>query len=83
MTAPEAALRLTPHLRILKFCCADSPSSVTDYINLSPSYKNPADSGSNQGAKFTLDSTSYVRSPYRLSLPPRWQLGLPSESLRG
>jgi len=33
--------------------------SVTSYVNLSPSYKNPADSGSNQGVKITLDSTSY------------------------
>ncbi|KAK8068702.1 hypothetical protein PG994_005318 [Apiospora phragmitis] len=33
--------------------------SVTDYINLSPSYKNPADSTSEQGAKLTLDSTAY------------------------
>ena len=32
---------------------------MTSYVNLSPSYKNPADSGSNQGAKITLDSTSY------------------------
>ncbi len=35
------------------------PSPVTSYINLSPSYKNPADSGSIQGAKITLDNTSY------------------------
>ncbi|TVY51017.1 hypothetical protein LCER1_G006491, partial [Lachnellula cervina] len=34
-------------------------STVTSYINLSPSYKNPADSGSTQGAKFTLDATAY------------------------
>jgi len=33
--------------------------SVTSYVNLSPSYKNPADTGSKQGAKFTLDSTAY------------------------
>ncbi len=33
--------------------------NVTSYINLSSSYKNPADSGSSQGAKFTLDSTAY------------------------
>lgn len=33
--------------------------AVTEYINLSPSYKNPADTGSTQGAKFTLDSTAY------------------------
>ncbi|KAL2071643.1 hypothetical protein VTL71DRAFT_12878 [Oculimacula yallundae] len=35
------------------------PSPIASYINLSPSYKNPADSGSTQGAKFTLDSTSF------------------------
>ncbi|KAB5583492.1 hypothetical protein GE09DRAFT_1167437 [Coniochaeta sp. 2T2.1] len=34
-------------------------SPVTSYVNLSPSYKNPADSGSKQGAKITLDSTAY------------------------
>ncbi|KAK3396771.1 hypothetical protein B0T20DRAFT_243088 [Sordaria brevicollis] len=34
-------------------------SEVTAYVNLSPSYKNPADSGSNQGAKITLDNTAY------------------------
>jgi hypothetical protein len=33
--------------------------AVTSYINLSPDYKNPTDSGSKQGAKFTLDSTAY------------------------
>jgi len=33
--------------------------AVTEYINLDPSYKNPADTGSKQGAKFTLDSTAY------------------------
>ncbi|KAI1078924.1 hypothetical protein F5B20DRAFT_546680 [Whalleya microplaca] len=32
---------------------------VTDYINLSADFKNPADSGSDQGAKFTLDSTAF------------------------
>ncbi|RFU23591.1 hypothetical protein B7463_g12747, partial [Scytalidium lignicola] len=32
---------------------------VQDYVNLSPDYKNPADTGSNQGAKITLDSTAY------------------------
>ncbi|KAK5664299.1 hypothetical protein OQA88_517 [Cercophora sp. LCS_1] len=33
--------------------------SVDKYINLSPDYKNPADTGSKQGAKFTLDSTAF------------------------
>ncbi|KAL1882345.1 hypothetical protein VTK73DRAFT_1904 [Phialemonium thermophilum] len=35
------------------------PSAVTAYVNLSPSYKNPDDTGSNKGAKITLDSTAY------------------------
>ncbi|KAH6848101.1 carbohydrate-binding module family 1 protein [Chaetomium sp. MPI-CAGE-AT-0009] len=34
-------------------------SPVTSYVNLSPDYKNPADSGSKQGAKITLDNTAY------------------------
>jgi hypothetical protein len=34
-------------------------SPVTSYVNLSPSYKNPADTGSKQGAKITLDNTAY------------------------
>ncbi|KAK1834485.1 glycoside hydrolase family 131 [Podospora conica] len=34
-------------------------SPVTNYVNLSPSYKNPADTGSKQGAKITLDNTAY------------------------
>ncbi|OTB06820.1 hypothetical protein M426DRAFT_318534 [Hypoxylon sp. CI-4A] len=33
--------------------------SVDKYIALSPDYKNPADAGSKQGAKFTLDSTAF------------------------
>ncbi|RYC58418.1 hypothetical protein CHU98_g7795 [Xylaria longipes] len=32
---------------------------VTDYVNLSSDYKNPADTGSKQGVKITLDSTAY------------------------
>ncbi|KAL0471241.1 hypothetical protein QR685DRAFT_563139 [Neurospora intermedia] len=35
------------------------PSEVTSYVNLSPSFKNPADSGSSQGAKITLDKTAF------------------------
>jgi len=35
------------------------PSPVTAYVNLSPSYKNPSDAGSKQGAKITLDNTAY------------------------
>jgi hypothetical protein len=34
-------------------------SAVTAYVNFSPSYKNPADTGSTKGAKITLDSTAY------------------------
>ncbi|KAK4121878.1 carbohydrate-binding module family 1 protein [Parathielavia appendiculata] len=34
-------------------------SPVTAYVNLSPDYKNPADTGSRQGAKITLDNTAY------------------------
>lgn len=33
--------------------------TITSYVNLATTYKNPADSGSNQGVKITLDSTSY------------------------
>lgn len=33
--------------------------TVDKYIALSPSFKNPADTASKQGAKFTLDSTAY------------------------
>ncbi|KAI0868761.1 carbohydrate-binding module family 1 protein [Hypoxylon argillaceum] len=33
--------------------------NVTEYVNLSPDYKNPADAGSKQGVKVTLDSTAY------------------------
>ncbi|KAK4225775.1 glycoside hydrolase family 131 with beta-glucanase activity acting on beta-/beta-/beta-glucans [Podospora fimiseda] len=34
-------------------------SPVSSYVNLSPDYKNPADTGSKQGAKITLDRTAY------------------------
>jgi hypothetical protein len=33
--------------------------SVTEYVNLSPSYKNPSDSGSSKGAKISLTSSAY------------------------
>lgn len=35
------------------------PGDVSEYISLSPSYKNPADASSAQGARFTLDDTAY------------------------
>lgn len=34
-------------------------SAVTSYVNLSPDFKNPADTGSKQGVKITLDSSAY------------------------
>ncbi|KAF3922314.1 hypothetical protein ABW20_dc0109262 [Dactylellina cionopaga] len=34
-------------------------SPVTQYVNLSPSYKNPADTASNQGVKISIDKTAY------------------------
>jgi hypothetical protein len=34
-------------------------AAVASYVNLSPSYKNPNDSASQQGARLTLDSTSF------------------------
>ncbi|KAL9616476.1 MAG: hypothetical protein Q9160_008671 [Pyrenula sp. 1 TL-2023] len=34
-------------------------SPITSYVNLSPSYKNPADTTSKQGVKISIDSTSY------------------------
>ncbi|KAI0601067.1 carbohydrate-binding module family 1 protein [Biscogniauxia sp. FL1348] len=33
--------------------------ATTDYVNLSSDFKNPADTGSTQGVKITLDSTAY------------------------
>ncbi|KAH8656152.1 hypothetical protein BGZ60DRAFT_567983 [Tricladium varicosporioides] len=33
--------------------------NVTSYVNLDSTFKNPADSGSTQGVKITLDSTAY------------------------
>ncbi|KAI9706267.1 MAG: hypothetical protein M1820_004842 [Bogoriella megaspora] len=33
--------------------------ATTEYVNLSPSYKNPADTVSKQGVKITIDGTSY------------------------
>jgi hypothetical protein len=32
--------------------------STNKYVNLSPSFKNPADTNSKQGAKITIDSTA-------------------------
>jgi hypothetical protein len=41
-------------------------------VNLSPTYKNPADSGSMQGAKITIDSTAKWNSDmWRTELIPQ------------
>jgi hypothetical protein len=46
--------------------------AVTKYVNLSPTYKNPADSGSTQGAKITIDSTAKWNSDmWRTELIPQ------------
>lgn len=34
------------------------PGAVSDYVNLDATYKNPADTGSKQGVKITIDETS-------------------------
>lgn len=45
---------------------------VTDYVNLSPDYKNPADTASTQGAKITIDSTAKWNSDmWRTELIPQ------------
>jgi len=45
---------------------------TTEYFNLSPSYKNPADTVSNQGAKLTIDSTALWNSQmWRTELIPQ------------
>lgn len=46
--------------------------AVTKYVNLSPSYKNPADEGSKQGAKITIDNTAKWNSDmWRTELIPQ------------
>ncbi|KAF2495481.1 hypothetical protein BU16DRAFT_440069, partial [Lophium mytilinum] len=45
---------------------------VTDYVNLSPDYKNPADVVSKQGAKITIDDTAKWNSDmWRTELIPQ------------
>ncbi|KAL5120998.1 hypothetical protein ACEQ8H_001186 [Pleosporales sp. CAS-2024a] len=46
--------------------------ATSKYVNLSPSYKNPGDSGSKQGAKITIDSTAKWNSDmWRTELIPQ------------
>ncbi|KAA8898963.1 carbohydrate-binding module family 1 protein [Sphaerosporella brunnea] len=45
---------------------------TTDYVNLSPGYKNPADTGSKQGAKLTIGPTALWNSAmWRTELIPQ------------
>ncbi|PGH26429.1 hypothetical protein AJ80_01927 [Polytolypa hystricis UAMH7299] len=45
---------------------------VTSYVNLSPDFKNPADTSSQQGAKITIDSTAKWNSDmWRTELIPQ------------
>ncbi|KAH7015987.1 hypothetical protein B0J12DRAFT_586367 [Macrophomina phaseolina] len=45
---------------------------VTNYVNLSPSYKNPADASSKQGVRITIDSTAKWNSDmWRTELIPQ------------
>lgn len=47
---------LTPH----KYIHGSGPTS--DYLAVSPSYKNPADTQETQGLKLTIDSTAIWNS---------------------
>lgn len=45
---------------------------MTSYVNLSPDFKNPADSGTKQGAKITIDPTAKWNSDmWRTELIPQ------------
>ncbi|KAI5782756.1 carbohydrate-binding module family 1 protein [Geopyxis carbonaria] len=51
--------------------------ATTDYVNLSPSYKNPADTGSTQGAKLTISPTALWNSDmWRTELIPQTSANL-------
>lgn len=53
--------------------------AVSKYVNLSPSYKNPADTGSKQGAKITIDSTAKWNSDmWRTELIPQTKAAINS-----
>ena len=52
---------------------------VTSYVNLSPSYKNPGDTNSKQGAKITIDSTAKWNSDmWRTELIPQTKAAINS-----
>lgn len=51
--------------------------AVNKYVNLSPSYKNPADTTSNQGVKITIDPTALWNSDmWRTELIPQTKANL-------
>jgi hypothetical protein len=53
--------------------------AVTNYVNLSPSYKNSADAGSKQGAKITIDNTAKWNSDmWRTELIPQTKAAIAS-----
>ncbi|KAF3107448.1 hypothetical protein TWF569_007933 [Orbilia oligospora] len=53
-------------------------AAVTQYVNLSPSYKNPADTASNQGVKISIDKTAYWngQNMRRTELIPQTSAGI-------
>ena len=53
--------------------------AVTNYVNLSPSFKNSADAGSKQGAKITIDNTATWNSDmWRTELIPQTKAAIAS-----
>ncbi|KAH8145053.1 uncharacterized protein LAJ45_10964 [Morchella importuna] len=56
--------------------------AVTDYVNLSADYKNPADTTSNQGVKITIDDTAKWNSDmWRTELIPQTTANLGTGTL--
>lgn len=50
---------------------------MSKYVNLSPNYKNPADNGTKQGAKITIDNTAKWNSDmWRTELIPQTTAGI-------
>jgi hypothetical protein len=53
--------------------------AVTKYVNLSPSYKNPADTNTKQGVKITIDNTAKWNSDmWRTELIPQTKAAINS-----
>ncbi|KAF2640354.1 hypothetical protein P280DRAFT_401760 [Massarina eburnea CBS 473.64] len=56
--------------------------NVTEYVNLDSSYKNPADNGTTQGAKITIDSTAKWNSDmWRTELIPQTTAAINKETV--